>query len=310
MGFNEEIFRVVDDECKPPKVETESPEDDEFADIQIKVPETEQMSEDESVSTPQSEDKKENATAEIFQKFKEQEAIFDEEVEDQSLFVDIEDEEDKRKFRKESAPEKMLESPDESFEMEETDDVSCSSASITQENLVADPTPRQQEENQEKKFCCKKHRQLFTQSSSSIRLCATKQLYEQVSCDEPDNNIESEIERDKKLWEKPVGNKIQGYRTRTDRIEYSAHEADITGKLLSKRQSMNPAKVKGVMIETNEQDIEEISSKALPAVCNEPKLTNLKSAFLQNSIGSENTDEEYPAFGEAQLTYFSTQRYK
>ena len=150
---------------------------------------------------------------------------------------------------------------------------------------------------------------MFTQSSSSIRLCATQQLYEQVSCDEPDSNIESEIERDKKLWEKPQGNRIQGYRNRTDRIEYSAHEADITGKLLSKRQSMNPVKVKGVVIETNEQDIEEISSKALPAVSNEPKLTNSKSAFLQNSIGSENTDEDCPVFGETQLTYFSTNRY-
>ena len=79
--------------------------------------------------------------------------------------------------------------------------------------------------------------------------------------------IESETERDKKLWEKPQPNKIQGYRNQAEKINFSAHEADITGKLLSKRRSMNPAKVKGVMIETNEQDIEEISSKALPAVC-------------------------------------------
>ena len=111
-------------------------------------------------------------------------------------------------------------------------------------------------------------------------MCATKQLYEQVSCDEPDNNIESEIEREKKLWEKPQPNKIQGYRNQAEKIDFSAHEADITGKLLSKRRSLNPAKVKGVMIETNEQDIEEISSKALPAVYKEPKVTNLKSAFI------------------------------
>ena len=261
------------------------------------------MSEDESLSPPPPQvEKEENATAEIFQKFKEQEAVFDEEVEEQSLFLDIEDEEDQRKLRKDSAPEKMLESPDESFEIEETDEVSCSSASITQENLVPDPAP-------ENKFCCKKHRQLFTQSSSSIRLCATKQLYEQVSCDEPDNNIGAEVERDKKLWEKPQATKIQGYRTRTDKIEYSAHKADIAGKLLNKRQSKNPAKVKGVMIETDEQDIEEISSKALPAVNNEPKLTNLKSAFLQNSISSEHDEEESQPLGETQFTHFSTQRY-
>ena len=277
--------------------------------MQIKVPEAEQMSEDESISplpTPVVRD--ENAAAEIFDKFKEQEAVFDDEVEDQSLFVDIEDEEDQRNTRKESAPEQMLESPDESFEMEEIDDASCSSASVTHENLIPDPSEEQQEKTPDKKFCCKKHRQLFTQSSSSIRLCATKQLYEQVSCDEPDNNIETEEERDKKLWEKPQSNKIQGSRNRTEKIDYNAHEADITGKLLSKRQSMNPAKVKGVMIETNEQDIEEISSKALPAVSKEPKIINLKSAFIQNSISSEN-DEEYPAFGETQFTHFPTQRY-
>ena len=70
---------------------------------------------------------------------------------------------------------------------------------------------------------------------------------------------------------------------------------------------MNPAKVKGVMIETNEEDIEEISSKALPAVCKEPKLTNLKSAFIQDSFCSE-PDEECPPGGETQFTHFITQR--
>jgi hypothetical protein len=54
---------------------------------------------------------------------------------------------------------------------------------------------------------------------------------------------------------------------------------------------MNQAKVKGVMIETNDEEIEEISSKALTTVCKEPKLTNLKSAFIQDSIGSEPNEE-------------------
>ena len=175
------------------------------------------MSEDESVSPPPIK-KQENVTAELFQKFKEQEAVFDDEVEVPSLFVDIEEEEDQRKTRKESEPEQMLQSPDESFEIEENDEESCSSVSITQENLIPDPSPDPQEEKQDKKFCCKKHRQLFTQSSSSIRMCATKQLYEQVSCDEPDNNIESGTERDKKLWEKPQPNKNRVTATRLKKL--------------------------------------------------------------------------------------------
>ena len=103
------------------------------------------MSEDESVSPPPIK-KQENVTAELFQKFKEQEAVFDVEVEDQSLFVDIEEEEDQRKTRKESEPEQMLQSPDESFEIEENDEESCSSVSITHENLIPDPSPDPEEE--------------------------------------------------------------------------------------------------------------------------------------------------------------------
>ena len=33
-------------------------------------------------------------------------------------------------------------------------------------------------------FCCNKHRTIFTQSANSIRLSASKQLYEQVSCED------------------------------------------------------------------------------------------------------------------------------
>ena len=61
------------------------------------------------------------------------------------------------------------------------------------------------------------------------------------------------------------------------------------------------------MIETNEQDVEEISSKSLHAVYKEYKLTNFKSAFIQDSICSE-PDEECPPGGETQFTYFTTQR--
>ena len=314
------IFRVIDEDCKPPTEKTESPEDDEFADIQIKIPETEQMSEDESIPTPVPQ--KEINTEEIFERFKEQEAIFENEIEDQSLFTGIEEEEEKRKIRKEADHEKMSQSPDESFEIEDNDDQSCSSVSVTQENLVVDPPIAKKDDNSEKKFCCKKHRQLFMESASSIRLCATRQLYEQVSCDEPestipaentpdkiitDKNIESDKERDMKLWEKPKNNKIQGYRNTFDKTEYNAHEADITGKLLNRRQNMNPAKVKGLMIETNEQDIEEISSGALPAVCHEPNQTSLKSAFLQESVSSEQEEEIFSS-GETQFTHFQLQR--
>jgi hypothetical protein len=62
----------------------------------------------------------------------------------------------------------------------------------------------------------------------------TMQLYEQVSCDEPDNNIEAEIEREKNLGEKPQPNKIQGYRNQAEKNDFSSHEADIPGKLSRK----------------------------------------------------------------------------
>ena len=69
------------------------------------------------------------------------------------------------------------------------------------------------------------------------RLCASKQLYEQVSCDDPEldkyyveqgeRNMREQEDRDKRVWEGGVspGEKIQG--TRVGRTEYRAHEADI-----------------------------------------------------------------------------------
>ena len=76
-----------------------------------------------------------------------------------------------------------------------------------------------------------------------VRLCATKQLFEQISCDDPDVDQENE-ERDKKLWENIAmvdrdkrvwskddltsGNKIVGRRVVVgEKQEYQLHEADI-----------------------------------------------------------------------------------
>ena len=82
------------------------------------------------------------------------------------MFADIEVEEEARRERKEPEPEPeaMLESPDQSFELEEAEEESCaSSASHTTENLQLQDKP------EERKFCCRKHRLLFAQSQNSIR---------------------------------------------------------------------------------------------------------------------------------------------
>ena len=77
-----------------------------------------------------------------------------------------------------------------------------------------------------------------------VRLCATKQLFEQISCDNPDVDNEENEERDKKLWENMAmvdrdkkvwskddltsGNKIVGRRVDVgEKQEYQLHEADI-----------------------------------------------------------------------------------
>ena len=68
-----------------------------------------------------------------------------------------------------------------------------------------------------------------------FRLCATQQLYEQVSCDEPDteDTIEPVVERDKIVWESPLlssKNKIVGNRVGSatgGKAELKAHEEDI-----------------------------------------------------------------------------------
>ena len=69
------------------------------------------------------------------------------------------------------------------------------------------------------------------------RLCATKQLYEQISCDDPE--LEARVgeggaavpmvDRERRVWEGVArqGDRITGSRVASARQEYRAHEADI-----------------------------------------------------------------------------------
>merc|ERR1719184_504293 len=79
--------------------------------------------------------------------------------------------------------------------------------------------------------------------------------------------------------------------------ELNAHEADIRGKLLNKRRSMNPSKVKEVVLETAEDDIEEIPHlPGLPSVVRRDEAGEMmggkKSAFTESSSFSSETEEE------------------
>ena len=63
---------------------------------------------------------------------------------------------------------------------------------------------------------------------STPRLCATKQLYEQISCDDPE--LEARVgEGESRSWEGVArqGDRITGSRVASARQEYRAHEADI-----------------------------------------------------------------------------------
>ena len=102
----------------------------------------------------------ETTSEDLFTKFKENEESFKEEVAEESLFVDIEDEEVKRKERQEEA---MVESPDESFEIVDAEEDSCNSQ-------VSEAASQEEAgDGVQRSFCCGKHRALFMQSSNSIR---------------------------------------------------------------------------------------------------------------------------------------------
>ena len=218
-------FKSLAEPCRPRREQSYSPEDDGFADLQLKVPEADQMSDDDSFEEPPpAEGNKNEETEEIFEKFKQNEEKFNGPVEDSGLFTEIEIEEEKRKERREpEEPEAMLESPDHSFEIEAEEESCHSSISHTEENLQLENKDQTQPT-----FCCGKHRNLFAQSQNSIRLCATKQLYEQVSCDEADTA--EMVEREKIIWDTPAlnTNKIVASRAPGGgRSEMRAHEEDI-----------------------------------------------------------------------------------
>ena len=154
------------------------------------------------------------------------------------LFGDIEEEEDLRRERLKE--EKMLQSPDESLDLGQEDSPRQEEEGGTEATFTPEPLENlnkveEKEENtasEDKTFCCKKHSKVFSQERTSIRMCATKQLYEQVSCDEP--YVEE------KTGAAPKEEMKAEVLTET---ELNAHEADIRGKLLNKRRSMNPSKV-------------------------------------------------------------------
>merc|ERR1712130_373397 len=159
---------------------------------------------------------------------------------------------------------------------------------LNKEAKIEETVKAEETSSEDKTFCCKKHSKVFSQERTSIRMCATKQLYEQVSCDEP--YVEEKTvsaNQEKKTEVVPQEN------------ELNAHEADIRGKLLNKRRSMNPSKVKEVtMLETAEDDIEEIPHlPGLPNVVRRDDAGEMmggkKSAFTESSsLSSMETEEE------------------
>ena len=219
------FYRIIDDECNPKNDDlgSESPEDEE--DFKLKIPENEEISDDEMKAA----DSVDEIDEEMYKRFVANDARRSVE---ETLFGDIEEEEQLRRERLKE--EKMLQSPDQSLDLpQEEESPGQEEATFTPEPLE-DLTKEEKEENtkEDKAFCCKKHSKVFSQEGTSIRMCATKQLYEQVSCDEP--YVEEKTapaNQEKKTEVVPQEN------------ELNAHEADIRGKLLNKRRSMNPSKV-------------------------------------------------------------------
>ena len=225
------LFRIIDDECNPKNDDlgSESPEDEE--DFKLRIPEVEELSDDE-MKTAEGVDE---IDEEMYKRFVANDARRS--VEDK-LFGDIEEEEDLRRERLKD--EKMLQSPDESLDLPQEDsrgqgqgEVEATFTAEPLENL--DKEAKEENTAEDKTFCCKKHSKVFSQEKTSIRMCATKQLFEQVSCDEP----YVEEPRDTKTAE---ANRETKPEVLTE-SELNAHEADIRGKLLNKRRSMNPSKV-------------------------------------------------------------------
>ena len=196
-----------EEKCQPERQESPPSEDDSFTDIQIRIPEPgsdpelDNMSVEEEpepetqvdiTSPPPSPSvspdlilincvnykQEEENTENLFQKFKESEVGITNDVTESKLFVDIEEEQEKRKERQEVSPkelnnvdnnnlyleqvEAMAVSPDESFEVVEAEDTSCHSN-------ISDSAPEETGDGVKRSFCCKKHKALFMTSSNSIR---------------------------------------------------------------------------------------------------------------------------------------------
>ena len=226
------LFRIIDDECNPKNDDlgSESPEDEE--DFKLKIPETEELSDDEMKSG----EAVDGIDEEMYKRFVANDARRSAE---DGLFGDIEEEEDLRRERLKD--EKMLQSPDESLDLAQEDcpgqEEGGTEATFTPEPLEdlnkAAEVKTEENPSEDKTFCCKKHSKVFSQERTSIRMCATKQLYEQVSCDEPYVEEEKTAAANHEIKAEVV----------TTETELNAHEADIRGKLLNKRRSMNPSKV-------------------------------------------------------------------
>lgn len=237
-------FCRIIEECNDKEYDmgSESPEDEE--DFKLKVPDAEEMSDEEMKPEEVPDD-------DVYNKFVRSDSKA---VDEDTLFGEIEEEAVERKERlKQEDDEQMLQSPDGSFDMPEDagGEEDAPDSGFTQEPLeavmeeveeVADAEEPKSPED--KKFCCKKHSLVFGQSQTSIRMCASMQLYEQVSCDEPyeEEQLGEEEKRREEEERKRMKAKAEDERVATALL---AHEADIKGKLLNKRRSMNPAKVIG-----------------------------------------------------------------
>ena len=170
-------YRIIEDECNPKDNDNGSESPEEGEDFKLKIPDPEEISDDDMPSENSPED-----DSDMYNKFMVNDTRPSEE---DTLFVDIEEEEEERKERL-KGDEKMLQSPDESFDLSSVGDEAAIEATFTQEPLekvseemeADEVAPK--EEVEEKKFCCKKHNKVFSQSQTSIRMCASRQLYEQV----------------------------------------------------------------------------------------------------------------------------------
>ena len=171
------IRRIIEDECDPKSESSgsDSPEDEE--NFKLKIPEAEELSDDDmnTADTADGDD-------ELYNKFV---ASKTKGTDEENLFEDIEEEENMRKERLKH-DENMLQTPDGSFDIPDELEKEQAEAVFTPEPLLevleeAEKDEKEKAETTEdKKFCCKKHNKVFSQSQSSLRMCASRQLYEQV----------------------------------------------------------------------------------------------------------------------------------